>query len=494
MALILIVALVARLPGLLAKPLWYDEAFAVLFASKGPWAMVSGTLALEAGVAADVHPLLYYTVLWGWGNLLGNSPVVVRSLSVLMGLLIVLVGYLLACQLFGIRTGEASGWLLALSPFQVHYAQEVRMYALLGLLLLSATWVYWKALQGGSFWMWVSFSSVLGAAAQYTHNLAVLFLVPLALTPVWLRNWRAVRNTVLSGAGAMILYLPWLVKLPSQLAKVRQAYWIEVPGAVELVRTLLTFTSGLPVWRLALPVAVFSAVLLAVTGAYATLVSVREGSEGVTRAAWIAYLAAVPVLLMFVISQRQPIYLDRAMLPSGALFLIWLAWAFTGSPLARYRLLLRTGLFALAVALALGLASYYTYRGFPYAPFAELDQFLVENRREDEVILHSNKITAIPSVYYEPDLTHEYLRDPPQSGSDTLARPTQQVLGLYASNNLKDAIGEAQGVWFVFFPAEVEQYRAEGFPEHPALSGLQKSFRLVDEHTFRELKVLHFVR
>ncbi|MCJ7811132.1 MAG: hypothetical protein MUP62_02910, partial [Dehalococcoidia bacterium] len=57
---ILFLGLAARLPGLQSRPLWYDEAFAVLFSSKGPAAMLRGTLAVEGGVAADVHPILYY--------------------------------------------------------------------------------------------------------------------------------------------------------------------------------------------------------------------------------------------------------------------------------------------------------------------------------------------------------------------------------------------------------------------------------------------------
>ncbi len=84
--LILILALLARLPGIASRPLWYDEAFAVLFSSKGLAAMLRGTLAAEGGVAADVHPIFYYTLLWGWQGMVGSSPAAVRGLSILFGL------------------------------------------------------------------------------------------------------------------------------------------------------------------------------------------------------------------------------------------------------------------------------------------------------------------------------------------------------------------------------------------------------------------------
>ncbi|GIV82126.1 MAG: hypothetical protein KatS3mg051_1480 [Anaerolineae bacterium] len=50
-----------RVVNLGGRTLWYDEAFAVLFAEKGLSAMRQGTLTAAEGSAADVHPLLYYS-------------------------------------------------------------------------------------------------------------------------------------------------------------------------------------------------------------------------------------------------------------------------------------------------------------------------------------------------------------------------------------------------------------------------------------------------
>lgn len=136
---VLLVALLARLPTIISRPLWYDEAFAVLFSAEGPRAMSYGTLIVDQGIAADVHPLGYYTLLWAWQAVAGGSPFAVRALSVVLGLLLVYLGYRLARQLFDERIATVAALALALSPFQVHYSQEVRMYALLAVLLLGAT-------------------------------------------------------------------------------------------------------------------------------------------------------------------------------------------------------------------------------------------------------------------------------------------------------------------------------------------------------------------
>jgi predicted membrane-bound mannosyltransferase len=59
----LLFGLAVRLWRLGDRGLWYDEAFAILFAERGLPAMIEGTVTQVQGAAADVHPLLYYTLL-----------------------------------------------------------------------------------------------------------------------------------------------------------------------------------------------------------------------------------------------------------------------------------------------------------------------------------------------------------------------------------------------------------------------------------------------
>src|SRR3990172_5258634 len=193
---ILLVALLVRLPALNTKPLWYDEAFAVLLAAKGPAALLESTLTVQDGVAADVHPPGYYVLLWGWGRLLGTSPWSARLLSVLLGLGTVAIGYRLARDTLGGRTAGLAGGVLG----------------------------------------WVGFGA-LASAAQYTLSLAALFLLPLALIPIWRRRWRDARRTAASGAFALLLYTPWLLHLPSQIARVRQADLIAPSPPPQVIRT-----------------------------------------------------------------------------------------------------------------------------------------------------------------------------------------------------------------------------------------------------------------
>lgn len=70
--LILLIALLVRLIGIVTRPIWYDEAFSILFSEKGLGQMLYGTLAPTGAGSADIHPLGYYTLLWGWMKLLGS--------------------------------------------------------------------------------------------------------------------------------------------------------------------------------------------------------------------------------------------------------------------------------------------------------------------------------------------------------------------------------------------------------------------------------------
>jgi uncharacterized membrane protein len=151
----------------------------------------------------------------------------------------------------------------ALAPFQVHYAQEIRMYAFLAMWLLLATYAYQRGAREEK-WKWWLLFSISAALAQYAHNLAAFYLIPLALLPFFQKNWRAVRGLVLAGLGALLLYLPWLVQLPAQFTKVQNAYWVERPDVSKLFTLLLVYVTNTPL-PTKLIAGTFAVVLLIVT-------------------------------------------------------------------------------------------------------------------------------------------------------------------------------------------------------------------------------------
>lgn len=308
----------------------------------------------------------------------------------------------------------------------------------------------------------------------------------LALWPLLRREWRNLAHVALAGIGALILYLPWLIHLPAQIAKVSTAYWTAPPGLEKLFTLLLSYTTHLPLPDLWLPPALFAALSVTVLALLQTFKIQAQRSSGL----WLLYLAFAPPVLLFIVSQWFPLYIERALLPSGIAFCLWLGWALANASMPRGLL---TGLAILiAAAAGMGLYQHLTYAGFPYAPYAQLNRFVRENLQPNDVILHSNKLSWLPAIYYDADLPHACLADPPGSPADTLAPATQQVLAIRAQPDLAHAVAGAERLWFVIFEQAIQEYRDAGTSTHPDLAWLTAHYRLEEEHSFGDLRLYLF--
>lgn len=108
-----------------AKGLWLDETFSIWLANQD----VAGML--QWIVRIDQHPPLYYLLLHAWIALSGDAAYDARLLSALFGTATIPIIYLIGKRLSGVAVGLAAAVLFALSLFNIYYAQEARMYALL---------------------------------------------------------------------------------------------------------------------------------------------------------------------------------------------------------------------------------------------------------------------------------------------------------------------------------------------------------------------------
>src|SRR5689334_14662175 len=111
----------------------YDESFTML--------MVGRSLPdLIRAAAGDVHPPLSYLMYWAFVRLAGAAtPLTLRLPDAIIGTLSISQVWGLTRRLgFGKPAALAALALFALSPFEVHYSQDARMYALLQLAVLAA--------------------------------------------------------------------------------------------------------------------------------------------------------------------------------------------------------------------------------------------------------------------------------------------------------------------------------------------------------------------
>ena len=126
--LVIIITLVGgwlRIFLLGSKGLWLDETFSIWLAKHSVVDM------LQWIVKIDQHPPLYYLLLHYWIALNGDTPYYVRLLSALFGAGTIPIIYLIGKRMSGAVMGLAAAVILALSPFNIYFAQETRMYTLL---------------------------------------------------------------------------------------------------------------------------------------------------------------------------------------------------------------------------------------------------------------------------------------------------------------------------------------------------------------------------
>ncbi len=485
LAFILILALVFRLAGITSRPIWYDEAFSALLAEQGPAAILSGTLATDVNSsAAEEHPPAYYFMLWGWMQAFGNSLVAVRMLSIVTSLGIIFCIHLIASHLFNQQTALTAALLAAILPFQIHYGQEIRMYVFLTFWLCLATYAFLKR-------QWILFS-IAAALAQYTHNLAAFYLIPLALTPIFQKDWKTLRSLTLAGFAAIIIYSPWLIHLPAQLSKVTSSFWIEKPGIEKIFTLVLIYLPHLPLPNNLLLPGLLLATLTITFAAFQTYRAHKENPKKARSGLWLAYLSFTPPLLLWLASQISPMYVERALLPSHALFCIWLAWAFTQTKLPR-----PIQLFAFALIFAsagIGLYQHVTYKGFPYGPYATLDQSIQNRLEQGDVVIHSNKLTYLPSFYFDRELPQSYLVDSVGSSTDTLSPATRKILHLTAQENIEAATADAARVWFIIHQQSMDEFTAQGYKTHPQLEYLNTNFTLMSTENLNDVRLYLYTR
>lgn len=172
---ILLLALALRLYHLDYQNLWLDETLT--------WADSQlPTYWLLRRSAVNVHPPGSFLLLKFWTNLFGASPAMLRLPFALISLLIIALAFKLARLLLPAGTALLVAVLLALSPHQIFFAQEARMYTLATALTLGAVICYLRLRQQQlNGWPYRIGFVALFVAALHTHYFAAFILAAVNL-------------------------------------------------------------------------------------------------------------------------------------------------------------------------------------------------------------------------------------------------------------------------------------------------------------------------
>jgi mannosyltransferase len=186
--LVLLLAVALRFYRLDGQSLWADEGNSVALAGR--------SLAdITYGAAYDIHPPLYYHLLHFWIQPFGTSEFAARSLSAIIGVLLVCLTFLLGHCLFDSWVGLVAAFLSAISPFQVYYSQEARMYILLAVLSALSIYFFLRFMEAEAadnarqqpLSLWAGLYVLATVLALYTHySFPFILLVENLVYALWL--------------------------------------------------------------------------------------------------------------------------------------------------------------------------------------------------------------------------------------------------------------------------------------------------------------------
>jgi uncharacterized membrane protein len=200
-----------------SESLWLDEAFSFWISGlhgniKNLWTYIIGS-----NVAWwDPHPFFYYLVLHYWIKLLGTSEFVLRSLSALCGVLTILCTYHIGNRFFNQKTGMLASILVFMSPLNLWYSQEARMYTLTSLLILLSIYFFFALITAHKRWVHPIFyilSSIILIYTDYIGILVIMSQVLFVFCYVALFKKHTIKVFLWCYCILFLLYIPWLPHL-----------------------------------------------------------------------------------------------------------------------------------------------------------------------------------------------------------------------------------------------------------------------------------------
>ncbi|MDH3588320.1 MAG: glycosyltransferase family 39 protein, partial [Gammaproteobacteria bacterium] len=268
-----------RLWDIGGKAIWLDEAYSIWIANHSLWQGVR----LVAQV--DFNPPLYYVFLSLWQSVFGDGQVAVRILSALFSTAAIPFLFSFTRRICDDKlVALVAVLLLVFSSFQVHYAQETRMYSLLVLVAAMAMFfavgclddlherrLAWRDWLRPRSWRQPGTGMAVGlsvsqTAIMLTHNTATVFF-PLALNGtvfgIWLyqrisnrpTSMRAISSPWFLGnwiriqAVTLLLWLPWAIPFALQGMRADQDFWLDAPSISTFITTINNFNfAHIPQW------------------------------------------------------------------------------------------------------------------------------------------------------------------------------------------------------------------------------------------------------
>ena len=185
--------------------LWSDEIF------------TAGRVALKVPdmireLRDSPFPPLYYLTVKASVLFLGLSEFSLRLPALLFSVLSVFMIYKLGKALFGSTAGLITAFLVALSAYQVNYAQEAKMYSMLWFFAIGSFLYFFRWLrskQNKDLFLYAVFTDIL----IYTSYHGLIFLVLQNFYFIFYAGPKKFREWGIAQAAVLAVFFPWAASL-----------------------------------------------------------------------------------------------------------------------------------------------------------------------------------------------------------------------------------------------------------------------------------------
>ena len=238
MTLVLLLAFALGSNGLNADVLWIDEMYSVsdMGVFNQPY---SPAQIIDSIRSSNNHVPFFYFLGAGWAALAGWTQFALRLMSCFFGVLMVAWLYRFAADAVNRRTAMAAAFLMSTSAFVMVHFHDLRMYALLMLLSVMHSCLYWRLAHGfrATRLIWLLFT-LTAAILLYTHNFSIILFVGLGVYHLlFISKSRRWLNIILAwglGAALFLPYAPLWIEDLSQ-AILERAARVRTPQVLEAV-------------------------------------------------------------------------------------------------------------------------------------------------------------------------------------------------------------------------------------------------------------------
>ena len=474
-------AFLVRIISLDTQGLWRDEVDQWRFALQS-WGEM-----LRNFTRAGWNGPLYSPLMRIWIALTGDSVFAMRYFSLLWGVVSVALLYVLVKRLvddakFGEVAAQWSALLLTLSPYMVWYAQEIKMYTWVPMLVLLALYALDRACTVPG-WRWWAVTLIATTLAFYSHLLAAL-LIPVEVLWFWLHPRRqryAWRGGVITLALLTVPYLPMLRWIAPMLLAERETGY-PAYSLWQMVRTLFSgWTVGVAQSLSSDPLPLYVALFLAGMAFIGMVALVLRKRIVALAQLWLWML--VPLLLLWLVSLRGPIFTDR--------YLIWAAPAFyvlAGIGLATIHDLWRWLIVILLLhTLILNGVGLYRQATIPIKPQFQLATHHIEvSRASGELVLFQIPYNYHVALYYAEESLDPWAEAPFTNWQE--ADGSYYVDMPYVEEQMLMLTSGYSGVWLVY--SEVTLWDDRELVKE----WLDSHTRLVEHQEYTGVDVFHYVK